>query len=278
MAEEFGLHELAVEDARKGHQRPKIEEYGNSLFAVMHTIERVPEGEPDDFVLGEVALFIGPNYVLSIRRRTQRGFAEVRELCEREPELLQHGSGFVFYALTDAIVDRYFPVIDDLEVELEALEAAMFRATPTRQSIEAVYGLKQKLVMVKHAVAPLQDAVGRLHGGRVPPVCASLQDYFRDVYDHLVRVNAGVENMREMLQTAISVSLTLISLAEGEVTKKLAAWGALITVPTLVAGIYGMNFEHMPELSAALGYPLVLAAMLGIDAVLYWRFRRAGWL
>jgi magnesium transporter len=153
-----------------------------------------------------VALFVGSNYVLSVRRRTQKGFAEVRDRCEREPELLKHGSGFVFYALIDAIVDRLFPIIDDLEDELEELETAMFRGTPTRQSIEAFYGLKQKLVIVKHAVAPLQDAVGRLYGGRVPPMCAGLQEYFRDVYDHLVRVNADIENMRDMLQTATGVT------------------------------------------------------------------------
>jgi len=277
MTEEFGLHELAVEDARKGHQRPKIEEYGNSLFVVMHTVEHGPDGD-GELVGGEVALFVGPNYVLSIRRHAQKGFVDVRERCEREPELLKHGPGFVFYALLDAVVDRYFPIIDDLEDELEELEAAMFRGTSTRQSIQSFYGLKQKLVMVKHAVAPLQDAVGRLHGGRVPPMCTGLQDYFRDVYDHLVRVSAGLENMREMLQTATGVTLTLISLSESEVTKKLAAWGALITVPTLIAGVYGMNFEHMPELKSAVGYPVTLLAMVGIDAILFWRFRRAKWL
>jgi magnesium transporter len=278
MAEEFGLHELAVEDARKGHQRPKIEEYGNSLFAVMHTIEPGPADDPDELVQGEVALFVGANYVLSIRRRARKGFADVRELCEREPELLKHGAGFVFYALADAVVDRYLPIVDLLEDELEQLESAMFQGTPTVQSIEAFYALKQKLVLVKHAVAPLQDAIGRLVGGRVPPMCVGLQDYFRDVYDHLVRVNADIENMREMLQTATGVTLTLISLSESEITKKLAAWGALITVPTLIAGVYGMNFEHMPELRSTIGYPATVAAMVAIDLLLFWRFRRAKWL
>jgi len=278
MAEEFGLHELAVEDARKGYQRPKIEEYGNSLFVVIHTVELPPSGQRDELARGEVALFVGANYVLSVRRGTQKGFSEVRQLCEREPDLLKLGSGFVFYALVDAIVDRYFPIIDDLEDQLEELEEAMFRGTPTRQSIEAFYGLKQKLVMVKHAVAPLQDAVGRLSGGRVPPLCAGLQEYFRDVFDHLVRVSADIENMREMLQTATGVTLTLISLSDSEITKKLAAWGALITVPTLIAGVYGMNFDHMPELHATLGYPAVLVAMVAIDAILFWRFRKAKWL
>jgi magnesium transporter len=278
MAEEFGLHELAVEDARKGHQRPKIEEYDNSLFAVLHTVEHAENGEPGELARGEVALFVGPNYVLSIRRGSRRGFGAVRELCEREPDLLKLGAGYVFYALVDAVVDRYFPIVDDLEDELEVLETAMFRGTPTRQSVEAFYALKQKLVMVKHAVAPLHDAIGRLAGGRVPPMCAGLQEYFRDVLDHLVRLNADIENMREMLQTATSVTLTLVSLSDSEITKKLAAWGALITVPTLIAGVYGMNFEHMPELRAALGYPMALVAMIAVDAVLYWRFRQAKWL
>ena len=278
MAEEFGLHELAVEDARKGHQRPKIEEYGDSLFAVVKTVDPDPQNAEGDFILGEVAMFVGRNYILTVRRQSPQGFASVRARAEAEPENLAHGAGFVFYAVMDTIVDRYFPIIDKLEVDLERLEAQIFRETPTRASIEGFYDLKYRLMTLKHAVAPLMEAVGKLFGGRVPPVCIGSQEYFRDVYDHLMRINQAIENVREMLQTGISVSLTLISLAESEVTKRLAAYGALITVPTLIAGIYGMNFQHIPELSWTFGYPLAIAVMVAIDAALFVRFRNVGWL
>ncbi len=277
MTVEFGLHELAVADARSTHQRPKLEEYGETLFAVLRTVERGPPPE-EDLIDGQVAIFVGRNYVLSVRQKSLKGFAEVRARTEREPHLLEHGSGYVFYALMDAIVDRYFPVVASLEEELEKLEEAIFRGTPTRDSIEAFYGLKHELMTLKHAVAPLMEVVGKLYGGRVPAMCNGLQDYFRDVFDHLSRVNGEIEGMREMLQTAIQVSLTLISLAESETTKKLAAWGALITVPTLIAGVYGMNFEHMPELKWAFGYPMALAVMFGVDFLLFRQFKKVRWL
>jgi magnesium transporter len=277
MAEEFGLHELAVEDVRRGNQAPKIEEYGDMLFLVMRTLEL---GSPPDETLqeGQMAVFVGRNYVLSVRQKTQHGFTSVRARTEHEPELLKRGSGYVMYALMDAVVDRYFPVLDALETKLETLEVAMFKRTPGRRSVEAFYGLKQDLMTLRHAVAPLAEVASKLYGGRVPPACGGLQEYFRDVYDHLMRLNAELESMREMLQTAISVSLTLISIAESEVTKKLAAWGALITVPTLIAGVYGMNFHNMPELDWSAGYPLALAMMFGVDFILWKRFRKAGWI
>ncbi len=277
MAEEFGLHELAVEDARKGNQAPKIEEYGDMIFCVMRTVERGPPPD-EELVTGQVAVFVGRNYVLSVRKNTQQGFAPVRARTEHEPDLLRRGSGYVFYALMDAIVDRYFPVLDGLETKLEALEVAMFKRTPGRQSVEGFYALKQDMMTLRHAVSPLAEVASKLFGGRVPGVCVGLQEYFRDVFDHLMRLNAEIESMREMLQTAISVSLTLISIAESEITKKLAAWGALITVPTLIAGVYGMNFAHMPELSWSFGYPLAIGVMVGIDAILWIRFRRTGWV
>ncbi len=279
MATEFGLHELAVEDARHGHQRPKIEEYGDSLFAVLHTIEQEKSAEGvEEFATGEVDLFVGPNYVLTVRHRTHVGFAAVRARTEREPELLKNGSGYVFYAVMDNVVDRYFPILDALETQLEDIEAKIFERNTARGNIEALYGLKQKLMTLKHAVDPLMEATGRLYGGRVPQICSGMNEYFRDVYDHLHRIHASIEGIREMLQTAIQVNLGMISLSESEVTKKLAAWAAIIAVPTMLAGIYGMNFDHMPELEWAFGYPLVLAMMVGIDVFLYWHFRKLKWL
>ena len=274
MQQQFGLHELAVEDARHGHQRPKLEEYGESLYAVVHTVEAAGE----ELKVGELSIFAGRNYVLSVRNRSEQGFTNVRARTEREPHLLKLGSGFVLYALIDAVVDRYFPVLEGLEDELERLEERIFAGAPSRENIEALYGLKQKLTTLKHAAGPLQETAGKLYGGRVPEICAGTQDYFRDVYDHLLRINQSIDSLRDTLTTAISVNLSLITIQENETTKRLAAYAALVAVPTMIAGVYGMNFEHMPELKWVWGYPLSLALMVGIDCYLFYRFRKAKWL
>jgi magnesium transporter len=274
LEEEFGLHPLAIEDARHGHQRPKFEEYGDSLFFVMHMIE--PDG--DDLRVGEVDIFVSRNYVLSVRNRSERNFTDVRARCEREPELMQFGTGYILYALIDAVVDRYFPILDTIETRLEDIEDRIFAGTSPRANIEALYGIKQDLMTLKHATAPLLEAIGKLHGGRVPQICSGLGDYFRDISDHLVRINQNIDAAREMVTTAISVNLSLITLQENEVTKRFAGYAALVAVPTLIAGIYGMNFEHMPELKWIWGYPLSLAAMVIIDGYLFYRFRKAKWL
>jgi magnesium transporter len=274
LQEEFSLHELAVEDAQKGHQRPKIEEYGSSLFVVMRLIE--PAG--DELQSGEVAIFVGPQYIVSVRRDAQLGFADVRRRCEQEPELLQHGPAYVLYALMDSVVDRYFPVLDGLTAEIEEVEARIFGGQTTRAQIETLYSLKRKLMQLHHATQPLLEVAGKLHGGRVPPLCACLHDYFRDVYDHLIRLNQSIDNLRDMVTTAISVNLSLITIQENEVTKRLAAYAALVAVPTMVAGVYGMNFENMPELQWAYGYPVAIASMVLIDLYLVYRFKKAKWM
>jgi magnesium transporter len=274
MRGEFDLHPLAVEDASHGHQRPKIDEYGDSLFAVLHIAE--PRG--DDMEIAELSIFAGPNYVLSVRKGTEHGFTAVRERAEREPELLRHGSGFVLYALMDNVVDRYFPVVDALEVELEHLESRIFSGTTAQQNIEELYHLKHRLMVLRHAVEPLIEVTYRLYGGRVPQVCMGTQDYFRDIHDHLLRVSQALDGLRDMVGTAMSVNLSLITLAENEVTKRLASYAALIAVPTLIAGIEGMNFKHMPELDWSLGYPVSLLVMIVADWLLYRNFKRVGWL
>ena len=274
MHREFDLPDLAVEDALNGHQRPKIEEYSETLFAVLHIVEMVG----DKLNVGEADVFVGRNYILSIRSRTQKGFLGVRARSEREPELLRHGAGYVLYAITDAVVDRYFPVLDALEVELEQIERRIFAGENNRSIIESLYGLKQKLMILKHATSPLLEAIGKLYGGRVPYQCSRLQDYFRDIYDHLVRLNQSIESLREMVTTAITVNLSLLTIQDNEVTKRLAAYAALIGVPTAIAGIYGMNFKHMPELDWEIGYPLALATMAAIDFYLFYRFRKSKWL
>ena len=274
--EEFGLHELAVEDAHHGHQRPKIEEYGESLFVVLHTVEF--DDAANSYRVGEIDIFVGRNYVLSVRNGATKGFAEVRLRCEREPELLRFGPGYVLYTLMDAVVDRYFPLLDQLETELESIEAQIFAGHRERKNVEALYQLKSKTMILKHATGSLQDATTKLFGGRVPHLVAGLGDYFRDVYDHLQRLNAHTDSIREMVTTATGVNLSMITLAESEVTKRLAAYAALVAIPTLLAGIYGMNFEHMPELKWQLGYPLAVASMVIVDIYLAWRFRKAGWM
>jgi magnesium transporter len=274
MQQEFNLHDLALEDAQHGHQRPKIEEYDGFLFVVLHMIERGGE----ELNVGEVGIFIGANYVLSVRSGAERGFTDVRARCEREPDLLRHGSGYVLYALMDAVVDRYFPILDGLETEIENIEERMFANQTARANIEALYDLKRKLMTLKHATEPLLEATGKLFGGRVPQLVGGLQDYFRDVYDHLLRLHQSIDTLRDMVTTAISVAISLITIQETEVTKQLASYGALIAVPTLIAGIYGMNFQHMPELNSPLGYPISLAAMFAIDIYMFSRFRKAKWI
>lgn len=271
---EFDLHVLAVEDALHGHERPKVDEYGDCIFAVMHTVEL--DGE--ELVQGEVNVFVGKDYVLSDRKRATAGFATVRERCEREPELLNAGPGYVLYALMDTIVDRYFPVVDALEEDLEKIEARIFEGTPARENVEALYGLKRKLMVLRHAAGPLHEAAGKLYGGRVPGIVAGTQEYFRDIFDHLFRINQSIESLRDMLTTAISVNLSLITVHESETMKQLAAYAALVAIPTMVAGIYGMNFDVMPELRWRFGYPATIGVMAVADAYLLYRFRKAGWI
>lgn len=274
MQDEFGLHPLAVEDAHHGHQRPKIEEYGDSVFAVLHLVQAV-KGE---LVVGEVNVFVGRNYVLSVRNRSGQSLLGVRERCEREPELLRHGSGFVLYALMDAVVDRYFPVIEELEEELETIEERIFAKGSARHNIEQLYDLKRKITLLRHAVAPLMEAAGKLQSGRVPAVCANSQEYFRDVYDHLVRINTTIDSVRDTIVTAIQVNLSMVTIEESEVNKKLAAWAGIFAVVTAFAGIWGMNFKAMPELQWEYGYPLALVIMVVVSSALHRRFRRLGWL
>lgn len=275
MQEEFDLHELAVEDAQVGHQRPKIEEYGDSLFAVIHTVELLPDGALN---IGELDIFVGKNYILSARNRCQQGFLGVRARCEREPHHLSQGSAFVFYALMDAVVDRYFPVIVALETELETIEEQIFVKGSQRTNIERLYQLKQKVTQLKHAVAPLLEAVGKLDGGRVPPIVANTKDYFRDVHDHLYRINTSIDSIRDTIATAIQVNLSMVSIDESEVNKRLAAWAAIFAVATAFVGIWGMNFSNMPELQWKYGYPTALTIVVVTCAYLYYRFKKSGWL
>ncbi|MDE1949835.1 MAG: magnesium and cobalt transport protein CorA [Burkholderiales bacterium] len=275
MQRQFHLHPLAIEDARHGHQRPKLEEYGDTLFAVMQIVDYRDDDEPR---LGEVCVFVGRNFVLSVRIRSDSGFLGVRERAEREPDLLRQGPAFVFYALMDAVVDRYFPVIDRMESELDAIEDRIFEPGSGRHNIERLYALKRNLGVVRHAVVPLMEACAKLWGGRVPPVCLPSQHYFRDVYDHLLRSSATLDSLRDTIATAIQVNLSMVTIEESETTKRLAAWAGIFAVATFFVGVWGMNFKRMPELDQPWGYPLALGLIFSVCGVMYWRFRKARWL
>ncbi|WP_414445342.1 magnesium/cobalt transporter CorA [Burkholderia sp. 22PA0106] len=278
MGEEFSLHELALEDALVGHQRPKIEEYGDSLFAVLHTVELDAE---DELEIGELSVFVGSNYILSIRNRTSHGFQDVRHRCEREPHLLKGGAAFVFYALMDQVVDRYFPTVEALGAELEELEDRIFEkssSSTARAIIQDLYSLKRRLMTVYQHTAPLLEPLSKLVGGRTPQVCSGMEHYFRDVYDHLQRITKTLEARREMVVTAVQVDLGMISLAESEVTKRLGSFAALFAIPTMIAGIYGMNFNNIPELHWRFGFYVCVGVMAVADLGLLWWFKRARWL
>jgi magnesium transporter len=274
--QEFGLHDLAIEDALRAHQRPKLERYGDCLFVVLRTAQR--DRDQRRIVFGETHLFVGPRYMVSVRHGPSLSYAEVRARCETTPQLLCKGPGFVLYALMDFVVDQYFPIVDTLEGELEALEDEIFGESFTRETTERIYKLKRDLLEVKRATSPLVDICNRLMRYELELIPEDTRPYFRDVYDHAIRINDLVDTLRELLTTALEANLSLRSVAQNESLKRLAGWAAIIAVPTMVAGIYGMNFRFMPELNWTLGYPVVLSATIGICVFLYYRFKRTGWL
>lgn len=271
---EFGLHELAVEDALRAHQRPKIEEYGQSLFIVLRTVQL----EGGTMTFGETHIFLGPQYLISLRHGASQPYTDVRTRCEASPQLLRKGPGFVLYALMDCVVDQYFPIVDELEEKLEGLEERIFDGGFNRESTEQIYDLKRDLMGLKRAVAPLMEVCNRLVRFDAVLIHEDTRLYFRDVHDHVIRINETVDVLRELLTTALEANLSLISVAQSDVTKKLAAWAAILAVPTMIAGVYGMNFEFMPELHWRYGYAIVTGAMATICGLLYWRFKRAEWL
>jgi magnesium transporter len=272
--EEFNLHELAVEDALAAHQRPKLEEYGDSLFVVLRTARLLEQ----KIEFGETHIFVGRRYVVTIRHGASNPYTPVRIRLESSPEHLRQGPGFVLYAVMDYVVDQYFPIIGQLEDMLEEIEEVIFGGTFTRDTTERIYDFKRELVRLKRSVSPLVDVCNRLIRFDSTLITPETQPYFRDVYDHAVRINESIDLLREILGTALEAHFSLISVSQNEITKKLAAWAAIIAVPTMVAGVYGMNFEHMPELQWRYGYFLALGGMLGICTGLYAWFRRAGWL
>jgi magnesium transporter len=273
---ELGLHELAVEDAHRAHQRPKLEEYGSCLFVVLRTATRDPAG--DTIHLGETHLFVGARYVVSVRHGESLGYADVRARCEATPRLLRHGPGFVLYALMDSIVDRYFPVVDHLEEALDRIEAQIFAAELERDVTQRIYDVKADVITVKRAISPLIDVCNRLVRYDQGLVADEVRPYYRDVYDHVIRINESADNLRELLTSALEANLALVSIRQNEVMKRLAGWAAIFAVLTLMAGVWGMNFEYMPEIHARWGYPAALAGMVAVSVGLYAWLRHADWL
>ena len=274
LQEEFCLHDLAVEDARNAHQRPKIEAYGDSLFVVAHTAQLV-NGR---IAFGETHVFVGPRYLVTLRHGASLSYAPVRARAEREKELLSLGPGYALYAVLDFIVDNYLPIVDEFRDKLNALEQDIFAESYRRGTVRKLYDLKRELTRMRLAVSPLQDITGQLTRVHTQLVGEEMRLYYRDVYDHTLRVNDAVDTLREMLTAAMSVNLSLVTVAQGEVVKRLAGWAGLLAAPTLIASWYGMNFVHMPELAGRWSYPAVIGATVAVVAVLFVLLRRARWI
>jgi magnesium transporter len=272
---EFGLHDLAIEDAHTAHQRPKIEMYGDSLFVVLRTAQVNREHHIE---FGETHFFVGNNFIVTIRHNSSISYANVRAMCESSPHLLSKGQGFALYAVMDFIVDQYFPVMNELEMELEAIEDKIFKEKPSRETTEQIYQLKRELLEVRRAVSPLIDVCNRLVRFEIKFISEEMRNYFRDVYDHVVRINEMIENTRELLSTALEANFSLISISQNDVSKKFAGWAAIIAVPTMVAGFYGMNFRSMPEIEWQYGFYAVIIFTVGACLLLYYFFKRSGWL
>jgi magnesium transporter len=272
---EFDLHELAVEDAVKAHQRPKLELYDDTLFVVLKTVRYVDTQEV--LKTGQIMLFVNPSFVITVRHGEASGLTDVRRMIEERPDLLRCGPSAVLHAVIDRVVDDYEPAADGLEMDIQEVEREVF-AEQQPNPAERIYRLEREVLEFQRAVNPLAGPLDRLARGQLDIVSVELRSYFRDVQDHVLRVAGRVENFRALLSSALQANLTQVTVRQNADMRRISAWVAIIAVPTMIAGIYGMNFEHMPELQWELGYPAVLLVILVVCGLLYRRFRRAGWL
>ncbi|WP_180290680.1 magnesium/cobalt transporter CorA [Streptomyces sp. TLI_171] len=281
VTDEFGLHPLAVEDAVTAHQRPKIDIYQDSVFTVLKTAAYHPGDETVS--IGELMIFLGDSYVMTVRHGPESPLRDLRAELEKQPELLEHGPAAVLYAICDLVVDRYLDVATELQTDLDELEAEIFSPGRARGAAERIYGFKRQVVGFRKATFPLMEPALRLTRAgaaevKIPFVPAELRPYFRDVADHLAKVNEVVESLDRLLSDILSANLAQVSVQQNDDMRKISAWAALAAVPTMIAGIYGMNFEHMPELRQPWGYPVALTVMAGVCLFLHRLFKRAGWL
>jgi magnesium transporter len=271
---QFHLHDLAIEDAEHPHQRPKLEQYGDALFIVARTAQL----DGDGIAFGETHLFVGEGYIVSVRHGASTSYKSVRERCESCPRALARGEDYILYAILDFIVDNYSPVLETIQEEVEAMEAQVLASAMTQAQIQRLYLLRRDLLRLRNAVGPLVEVCRRLEHDNLPMVRSTMQPLFRDVTDHVRTVQERIDSLREVLAFAFEASLLVGQAQETAVSKKLASWLAIIAVPTAIAGIYGMNFKHMPELEWQYGYFSVIGTILLVCAALFWRFRRVGWL
>lgn len=283
VTQEFGLHPLAVEDALKAHQRPKLEVYDDSLFVVLKPV--VYEPESDAVSTGEVMLFLGDAFVVTVRHGVGSPLKAVRDRLEQEPKLLGKGPTSVLYAVADAVVDHYLEVATELGTDLEELEAEVFSPDGggSRNTASRIYTFKRQILEFRRATVPLAVPLTRLagvgaYGGTVPFVNDKARPFFRDVNDHLARVNESVEGLDRLVSDVLSAHLAQMSVRQNDDMRKISAWAAMAAIPTMIAGIYGMNFEHMPELHWVWSYPAVIAVMAVLEVLLYRTFKRRGWL
>jgi len=283
VTKEFGLHPLAVEDALKAHQRPKLEVYDDSLFVVLKPV--VYEPESDTVSTGEVMLFLGDAFVVTVRHGVGSPLKAVRERLEQEPKLLGKGPTAVLYAVADAVVDHYLEVATELGTDLEELEAEVFSPDGggSRGTASRIYTFKRQVLEFRRATVPLTMPLTRLagvgaYGGTVPFVNDKARPFFRDVNDHLARVNESVEGLDRLVSDVLSAHLAQMSVRQNDDMRKISAWAAMAAIPTMIAGIYGMNFDHMPELHWVWAYPAVIALMAVLEVLLYRTFKRRGWL
>lgn len=272
--EEFNLHELAVEDAYGAHQRPKIEEYGDTLFVVLQTAQVV-----DDVVqFGETHIFVGARFVVSVRHGSSRSYAKVREHCESVPERLVRGPSYVLYSIMDFVVDNYAPIMDDLEKRFDEYESELFERDSGRAHMQDLYQLKRQLIKIRSAVVPLLDVCTQLLRFHESIITKEGKIYFRDIYDHVMRLIETGDRLREMVAAAMQIDLAQVTIRQNEVVKRLAGWGGILAIPTMVFSLYGMNFKYMPELDWHWSYPAVLIGIAGSCSWLYYRLRQVGWL
>ena len=272
---EFSLHPLAVEDALVAHQRPKLESYGDTLFLVLKTATYDDAAEA--VVIGETMIFVGDAFVITVRHGAATDLAHTRGELERDVERLGSGSLAVLHAILDREVDDYGPVVDGLENDVNEVEQRLFGGDgvdPTPR----IYKLGREVLTFSRAVSPLLEPLEKLAAGRVPGIDREMAAQFRDVADHAARVHSQVEGFRELLSSLLQANLAQVTVRQNNDMRRISAWVAIVAVPTMIAGIYGMNFDHMPELGWELGYPAVLTLILVACSVLYWRFKRAGWL
>jgi magnesium transporter len=275
VVKEFGLHPLAVEDAIHAHQRPKLERYDDTLFLVLKTARYV---DPDEVIeLGQVVLFIGEGFVVSVRHGQSSALASVRSSLQSRPQMLRHGPSAVLHAVLDRVVDDYAEVLHGLENDIDEIEAAVF-STARNNHAERIYKLKREVLEFRRAVAPLVDPLAQLEAGHLPCVAGDIGPYFRDVADHVTRANEQIEAFDVLLTSALNANLASVGVRQNEDMRKISAWVAIMAVPTMIAGVYGMNFDHMPELRQPWGYPAVLAVMAGACLVLFRAFKRNDWL